>query len=218
MLTIIILEIVFVGQYSRLDEGVLTRYRKNFYNVYVNVKINSMSTRKKVLIISLAVLLAAGAAGVWYVKYRHTAETAKTTSTSKTAQKDYSDGGDRESNSGGIQKGGAVDTGGTGVPNTTSGISSASGLITVGKPLKDALLENGSVIGGTAKDLKQVQYRLIDNQVGVIAEGSLRVVNGAFSGTLQFDPHSASGRLDIFTYTNLSEEENNIEIPVNFKE
>ncbi len=178
-----------------------------------------MTKRKRNTILLLIILLLA-AASMYYVFVRkHRFDSVVTTSKSPTAQSDYSDGDDRKSNSSNdIPQGGAVDTGGTNVPIQLPGITSESGIITVKQPAKSEKLGSGSSISGTAKDLTQVQYRLIDDEVGVIARGSLSVVKGAFSGTLQFKSYATTGRLDVFS-TNLSGDEiNTVEIPVGFKE
>jgi hypothetical protein len=62
-----------------------------------------------------------------------------------------------------------------------------------------------------------VQFILTDNSVGLIAQGTLTVVNGKFSGMLQFTPHSNSGKLELY-YPNAANgaEEDIIEIDVSF--
>jgi len=176
-----------------------------------------MSKRSKTIIIVAVVVILAAAAGIfWYRTHRNDKSVAQTTSKSPTAQDDYSDGNDRSSNSGNdSSQGGAIDTGGTDAPKTEIGITSESGLVTVSVPSKNDTVKNGSVVAGTVKSgVTKVQYRLIDEQYGVLAQGSLDVVNNAFSGKLQFSPRSDSGRLDIFSFDEAGTEVNNIEIPV----
>lgn len=120
---------------------------------------------------------------------------------------------------GGVGKsvGGGTDTGGTVRSSTDPSrwITSKSGNITVQQPLANAMLENGAVLSGTAK-VDTIHFRLIDNKVGVIAEGTLNVVEGKFSGTLHFTPNSSTGRLDVFSTDASGVELNEIQIGVQF--
>jgi len=94
--------------------------------------------------------------------------------------------------------------------------TSSSGQITLHTPYNNETIESGFPIDGTAK-VAQVNYILIDNQVGQIAQGSLKVVDGKFQGTLNFTPHATSGVLQVYSPnpTNGSEE-NIINIDVNY--
>lgn len=113
--------------------------------------------------------------------------------------------------------GGPTDTNGQATANTNSSqwITSTSGNITVEQPLANATIQSGTTLSGTAK-VSTVNYRVIDNTVGVISEGTLSVVNGKFSGNLNFTPHSSGGRLDVFSTAPNGAELNEIEIAVNF--
>jgi hypothetical protein len=198
----------------------LTHVLKKVYNRSISAKIKNMMLRKKILLITaLVLLLALGAFGYGYFKHAHRFDNVVTTSKAPTAQAGYSQGDDRQSNSNnGVTQGGAVDTGGQNVPTETAGITSTSGAITVKQPAEGEALAVNSVISGVTNGVSTVQYRLIDDKAGVIAEGALKVVSGAFSGSLQFSSHSSSGRLDIFSYDSLGDEKNSVEIPVTFKE
>lgn len=171
-----------------------------------------------VLIVILVVLLAIGA--VVYYKKKNNHE-AKTTSTSKTAQNDYNDGKERPTNGGstGTSQGGATDNKGSEQKPTPSesSISSENGAITVLGLAKDATLTDGFNLHGTANGVAVVQFRIIDENVGVIAQGPLSVVDGSFSGTLHFKAQSSTGRVDVFSFDSAGSEINNIEIPVRFK-
>jgi hypothetical protein len=92
---------------------------------------------------------------------------------------------------------------------------SQSGLITVKSPAYGTTVKSGDQLLGSAQE-NQVQFRLIDDQAGVIAQGFLTVVNGNFSGNLNFSPHSNSGRLDVFTTGPTGEEVNEAQVPVKF--
>jgi len=156
---------------------------------------------------------------VFYYKRSHNVNQAVTTSKSPTAQSDYKTGANRTTNQGGgTSQGGAIDTGGRDVVVGQPGITSASGDLTVQTPAKSALITPGDTLSGTTKSSAKVQYRIIDGTVGVLGQGSLDVVNGAFSGTLQFKARASSGRIDVFNFNASGEEVNNIEIPVGFKE
>ncbi len=173
------------------------------------------------VILIIAVLLAAGLAGAFYYKKQHHNE-AETTSPSKTAQSSYSGGKDRPANGGstGNSQGGAIDNDGDSGTSTPSEptIPASTGKITVAGLASGGLLTSGMQLHGTtATDVTQVQFRVIDEEVGVLGQGQLKVVNGSFSGTLQFTPRSDTGRLDVYSFDTAGSEINNIEIPVRFK-
>ena len=114
-------------------------------------------------------------------------------------------------------QGGAVDTGGSALPtsNSSQWVISQSGYITVKSPTANAKLTDGSVISGSAK-VGEIHYRLIDNVVGVVAQGTLSVVNGNFSGILHFQPKGTGGRLDVFSTDSGGVEYNEVQINVSF--
>lgn len=115
--------------------------------------------------------------------------------------------------------GSAVDTHGQSVPTTASNkwTVSQSGLITVKQPTSGSSLKSGeAIIGSAGGGIGQVEYRLLDNQIGVISQGYISVVNGNFSATISFQPHSSSGRLDVFNTDPGGREINEVQVPVNF--
>lgn len=114
-----------------------------------------------------------------------------------------------------IAQGGAVDNKGSGVAKTpaTEWASSESGLITLRSPLSGSLVKTGDTISGTAK-VSTVQYRLVDDEAGVLAQGPLSVVDGKFSGRLSFGHQANSGKLDIFSYDSNGAETNSISIKI----
>lgn len=118
----------------------------------------------------------------------------------------------------GVPQGTTTDNHGQAAVSTNSQqwTTSQSGAITLKQPLSGSTFKSGAIIAGSAT-VSQVQYRLIDNSVGKIAEGTLSVVNGSFSGTVTFQPHASAGQLDVFS-TNYpyGPELNEIQIPVNF--
>ncbi len=93
--------------------------------------------------------------------------------------------------------------------------SSASGLVTVKKPIAGEVVTNGFELAGTAK-VSKLQYRLLDNEVGVISRGFINVVSGNFSVNVSFSPHSKAGRLDVFTTDDNGVESNEVQINVRF--
>lgn len=107
------------------------------------------------------------------------------------------------------------DTGGIPSSDTSKPISSATGEITVYLPIKDATISSGQEISGTSS-LPSVSYRLIDNVSGVIATGTLSVVNGNFSGKISFVTNATNGRLDIFGVKPDFTEFSNIEVPIRY--
>lgn len=121
--------------------------------------------------------------------------------------------------SSGVDKGTAVDNQGQATTPVTTNPGqwaiSNSGQLTLKQPVAQATLKSGDDLSGSAK-VSRVQYRLKDNQVGVIAQGFLNVINGNFSGTLQFTSHASSGRLDVFSSDPTGVEINEVQVPVNF--
>ena len=113
--------------------------------------------------------------------------------------------------------GSATDTNGqaTTSTNPSQWVTSTSGNITVEQPVANASVRSGDTLSGTAK-VSTVSFRLVDNSVGVVAEGNLNVVNGKFSGKLDFTAHSSGGQLDVFSTGPNGVEVNEIQIAVNF--
>jgi cytoskeletal protein RodZ len=104
----------------------------------------------------------------------------------------------------------------TDVPTDPSKWSvSASGAITVKLPSSNGTIQSGATLTGTAT-VAQVQYRLTDNQVGVISAGPVNVVNGSFTAAMNFTSHGSSGRLDVFSTDASGKEYNEVQIPVSF--
>ena len=117
-----------------------------------------------------------------------------------------------------IDQGGATDKSGqpTNVSTSPSQWStSASGLTVLKTPIKGGTFKPGDSVSGTASGDK-VQFRLIDNSVGVIAQGPISVVNGTFTATVDFKAYSSSGRLDIFNVDPNGRETNEVQVTVNF--
>jgi cytoskeletal protein RodZ len=113
--------------------------------------------------------------------------------------------------------GGGNDTNGSSTASTPSSqwVTSTSGNITVKQPVVNSTLQSGVVLSGTAK-VDTVNFRLIDNTVGVISQGTLNVVNGNFSGKINFTAQSSSGRLDVFSTSPSGVELNEVQIAVQY--
>jgi cytoskeletal protein RodZ len=117
-----------------------------------------------------------------------------------------------------VEQGTSTDNNGASTPVTTNPGQwsiSQSGDITVKEPVQNALLQPGATLEGSAS-VNQVQYTLLDNQVGVISQGTINVVNGTFSATISFSKYSSSGRLDVYSSDANGKEINIVEIPVDF--
>jgi hypothetical protein len=183
--------------------------------------------KKKLFIVAAVVLIAAAGVGtyIWHQDKKSPGvedATAKTTSNLATAQPNFSSGTTRPSATSDGSQGGATDNNGVIPTNTTvtnntgSGqpTSSTSGLVTLENPTNGQTINSGTEIYGEAQ-VGTVQFQLIDNQSGQIASGSLSVVNGKFSGTLQFKSYSSTGKLNVFSQASpTSPEVNLISIPV----
>lgn len=101
-------------------------------------------------------------------------------------------------------------------PSSSDWISSSNGSITLEEPVANSTVHSGDTISGTAT-VSKVEYILTDTKLGLIAKSDLNVVNGTFSGTLKFIPHSSNGSLQIY-YPNPTNgaEEDLINVNVNF--
>jgi hypothetical protein len=112
---------------------------------------------------------------------------------------------------------GGSDTNGSASASTSPSqwVVSKSGDITVKQPIANATFHSGDTLSGSAK-VGVISFRLIDDDVGVISQGTLNVVNGDFSGTLNFTPQAPTGRLDVFTTNDQGVELNEVQISVRF--
>jgi len=143
---------------------------------------------------------------------------AKTTSTAPSAQENFTGGDDRKGTSNNPNEGTVSDASGNSpsTPPQSQWVKSADGSITLYAPAKDATLTSGDSLSG-ASSLERVSFRLIDDVSGVIAQGSLSVVNGKFSGKFSFSTTGTSGRLDVFSASSDGVESSNIEIPIRYR-
>lgn len=117
------------------------------------------------------------------------------------------------------RQGGVIDKSGqttSALPPSSQWVSSSSGNITLQLPSPNSIVRSGDTISGLAK-VSGIQFILKDDAVGVISQGNLSVVNGKFAGTMQFTPHSNTGKLEVY-YPDPSNgaEQDIIEIDVSF--
>lgn len=94
-------------------------------------------------------------------------------------------------------------------------LTSESGNITVKLPTVNSTFKPGDNLYGSAK-VSKVQYRLVDNQAGVISQGFISVVSGNFSASVNFKPYASSGQLDVFSIDSTGKELNEVQVAVNF--
>lgn len=146
--------------------------------------------------------------------------TAQTTSKQPSAQSTFSSGGPRkEATQSNLNEGTVTDNKGvvsaTPAESTWSKSPDGSSII-VYTPTQNQILSSGQTLSG-ASTASQVNFRLIDNVSGVIAQGSITVVDGKFSGTFNFTTTGTQGRVDVFTANAEGVESNNVAIPVRFK-
>lgn len=115
--------------------------------------------------------------------------------------------------------GGVVDENGQSsgsLPPQSDWTTSSSGTITLQEPTANATLTSGQSLVGLAK-VNKVNFALYDSSTGLIDQGGLNVVNGKFSGDMNFTAHATTGILQVF-YSNPTNgaEEDMVEINVNF--
>ena len=177
--------------------------------------------RRNIVIKTILVLLAVGLVVVGYSHFHHSkvpANTTQTTSKLPTAQNNYqnSSSDSHTPASSSVNQGGAIDEKGNAGSAATGGVSSSSGLITLLSPQDGDTLASGATISGSAK-VPTVQYRLVDDTAGVIAQGPLSVVNGKFAGKLQFTSRGRTGSFAVFSFDpQTGAEVNSIKIKVGF--
>jgi hypothetical protein len=189
-------------------------------------------TKKPMLIIFLIILVIVAILGVGVWRHYEKDNSSNNTSTRKEVKqvgiaKSLSNNNSGTQNTAvpaktpngtGLQQSESTDTNGT-TPATTSQndwVTSVSGNITLEEPIADTTITSGTQVAGSAKSATTVDYRLSDNSIGVLTQGSLSVANGKFSGILYFTPKSNKGQLDVFTTNSMGVELDEIQIGVNF--
>ena len=184
-----------------------------------------MKKYKKLTLIVLTLIIIFGIIFILFKKSDDNAKTSitdetTTTSTAATAQEDFSGGDDRPvlENNNSSDKATITDNSGQNTAKTDSSTwtSSENGDITIHSPTSNQTINSGFVVSGESR-LSNVQFRVIDDVSGVISEGSLSVVNGLFSGTINYSSTAIEGRLDVFATRDDGSEYGNIELPIRFK-
>ena len=92
---------------------------------------------------------------------------------------------------------------------------SQSGLVTVQQPINNSTVAPNFTLSGLSS-VGNVSYTLIDNTVGVISQGTLNVVNGKFSGSINFKKYGNSGRLDVYNTDPNGKQINEVQLNLNF--
>lgn len=166
--------------------------------------------KKKLIIIAAVLVLSSLAVGV----YLYTQSDDK--SVSIVSDPNFNDGTDRTPGQS-VERSGGVVADETPDPNVPENepVVSTSGSISVYDPVPNQVLKSGDRLYGTAT-VDTVWYRLIDDKIGMITQGSMPVKDGRFSGVFTFTSDGADGRLDIFYMTDDGREADNIEIKVKF--
>ncbi|HET9174013.1 MAG TPA: hypothetical protein VFN56_01885 [Candidatus Saccharimonadales bacterium] len=182
-------------------------------------KKNNPSRKKFSLIVLFVLLLLAGAVSLYII---HTKSSAASKVPPAVVHGTPSKPVPHQSNSTpstALPQGGAIDTNGqqpANTPDSSHWMTSASGNITLQQPYNNQTIQSGAPISGLAK-VSSVQFVLTDDTVGLIAQGSLNVVNGQFSGTLHFTAHASHGKIEVYSPNpETGAEENIISAEVNF--
>jgi cytoskeletal protein RodZ len=162
-------------------------------------KKKQQSYKKPFLMVLVLIVLIGGGLYVWH---DHTKSLSAVPTKaivvgtpSKPIQQHQSQPSSTATTQGGVvdQNGKTTDT----LPASSDWISSANGDITVQQPTTNTTIQSGAILSGLA-NVSNVAFNLTDNSVGLIAQGTLAVVNGKFSGTLQFTPHAGTGTLQVY--------------------
>ncbi len=104
----------------------------------------------------------------------------------------------------------------TGVPTDPSKWSySSTRIIIVKLPTSGGKISSGDILAGSST-IAKVYFRLTDDEVGVISQGSANVIDGNFAVSISFTSHGNSGRLDVFNTENDGREINEVQIPVRY--
>jgi hypothetical protein len=173
----------------------------------------------KLVIICLIAVVAIILVGSWLYSVRKTSNNVSKPTVTGTPSKPTPHTTAPSTNNGTTNSGGVTDTNGqtTGsIPPSSEWTTSSNGDITLQQPTQNQNLSSGDAISGLA-NVSQVSFILKDSTVGVIAQGTLNVVNGKFAGNLTFTSHSNSGTLELY-YANPADgaEEDIINVNVDF--
>lgn len=185
------------------------------------MRVHKKIKSKKLVIMIIVIIAVLGVGGYFGFQIIQKANQPKTTSRSVTAQSNYTSGDNKtNSSSNDASQGGATDNNGKVSGDQTTIESdwkkSDSGVVILKEPIGGNTIKSGDEFSGTASGLDSVEYRLVDDTAGVIAQGEVSVVNGSFSGNLQFKPRSSSGVFKVYSFNAQGQEINSSEIEVKF--
>lgn len=181
-----------------------------------------------VIIIGLIVITCSGILLAWRYGLFHRSTSnpvgstleKHTTSTEPSAQSDFNNGQPRkEATQSRLNEGSISDNSGviTSTPPESAWMKSSDGQsVVVYSPSQNQILKSGSQLTGTSLQ-KKVSFRLIDDIQGVVAQGTLDVVDGKFSGIFNFSTEGSQGQVDVFTTNLEGVEQNNVSVPVRFR-
>lgn len=168
-------------------------------------------SKKLVFTLFTLLLVASGSFYFWQQKTKTVDDPI-----SVVADPNFKDGTDRTQLQSVERNAGIKETSGEDVDTNQEALTSETGAISVVTPKNNQLVKPGDRLAGLSK-LDRVYFRLIDDKIGVLTQGSLKVVDGKFSGIFEFQTDAAQGRLDIFNIIDGGVEADVIEIDITFK-
>lgn len=179
----------------------------------------SKHTGHRRLLVGCLIAVVLVALGVFFI-HKHSAPKvapAPTANIKQLPQHKAANNGDKKlSSTSAVNQGGPKDNHGeqTATDNPSNQwVQSESGVITVKNPVNNSEIKSGDTLTGSAT-VDKIQYRLIDDQVGVVSQGFISVVNGNFSASVNFPSYAKTGRLDVFSSDSSGRETNEVQIPV----
>lgn len=169
----------------------------------------------KLAIITILILVLAGATAFYALSRR---QTDPSDSTPATAKSDFTsnDSVKQENATDNVEGTATVDDNAGEQTDGEQTIAAESESIKLFSPTKNSILSSGSVISGESS-LVTVNYRINDSTTGQIASGQLAVKDGKFSGTITVNTQADKGQIDIFGTKDNGNEFSNISLPVRFK-
>jgi len=196
-------------------------------NVIIDIRNMSKSINKKInkylllmLFVAIVVLLVYGFVAFKIPKTSKPKTTAKNTNAVnvKKAQKNTNSEDKKLVNNSSSKKFNFNDTNGndrsSSSPSKWTG--SQDGKILLKQPAQSQLVGNSfSIIGIAYSD--NLNFRVIDESSGVLGQGRLNIVNNNFSSSIQLEPKSKNGRLDVFSVRDDGTENSEIQIELVFK-
>lgn len=195
---------------------------------YKNYKNKMPNVKARLHIIALLVIILTVSIYFFVIKKDNSTIDSESTTTSdaQSAQADFNindhgndDGGRQAGNSLREDKGSAGATDNSGnidqSVDTSNPISSSTGEISLYSPKQNSMISNQITVAGTST-LDSVMYRISDNVSGLITTGSLKIVDGRFSGIINIDTNGDIGQLDIYSTRSDGNEFSNISVSLSF--